>query len=1048
MKQGIYCWHFESRPNEYCIGEWDNSKRNYETRIKEELGKIGVNTEKYIIDFAEEFDFNVNKAKGFDKEVHSLLISFFGQSVQLRYNNRKSEWFELPKKYKNPVKIFHRAVECSADPKQTFDPDRPDSYSPRKGSQDEAIKAVKSAKTKGCKKFLLGCKCRFGKTFTSYEIAKELNYGNILIMTFRPSDTKEAWLSDLNSHQHFKEYQFFNQNEIKAYSEFTGKKVLFISFQKAKVSAEFEEVKKLDFDMIIIDEDHIGAHRVENRDLLNELNKDFTLVLTGTPELELISDEFGSNDFYKFDYVDEQELKEQPDTAAYYADMPKLELYSFDLSQKFAHTIQDLHGFALSEFFHVATEKFVYAPYVNKVLDYISMQNDDASSLPDVGLGIFANPDFDMSHGLWKLPSIKACKLLKELLNKHKFFKDFEVEVLPESDKSPKQIEKVCKEKSRTIWLTVMKNTVGVTVKNWTYTISLYGSDSSSLSSYIQFIFRAGSPGKEVFRTFDFCPSRVLDVVDGFATARCSNTNNVNYQAVISKVLNYLPVFAYNNAGGFNELTPNELFKQIATFRTTRSCRNLLYKEFELFEEYADDVADIDIDMNNPTISKNEALKKLKKELQKKEKNSKKEKSEKDENKDFVEKMFQAFIDIYRWVKYDKGVDDIDEFIKKLESYKDNYESWFGFSDEFMNAFIAVMKSSKKKFGIAIERFKMIEFKFAMEDVPKELALKMIAKMDLKSGQSVCDFYCKGPTLLKMLPDYVVKYAYVRNNDLKAIRILEKEVDNVNIIKETTMHFDHIIMNPPYDGNLHLKILQEAMKHSDDVVNLSPIRWLQDPLAEYKKRSDWFRFEDIREKIEDIEIISAKDANKLFGIVAFIDLGIYSVTPEGGRDLANFWKEVRKPAEVMMIEKLIAMKDNLLNHIEKQKLDGIRVPLTDIGGNRGYKPVYKELAYVVDGKKDGKDWTKCKNMGGYEKPEGSALPLSVKFASAAEAKNFYDVFYTKFGSWLCDITHTQQNLQTSILPWLSDYTHPWTDEMLYKFFGLTPEEIKEIENAF
>ena len=51
-----------------------------------------------------------------------------------------------------------------------------------------------------------------------------------------------------------------------------------------------------------------------------------------------------------------------------------------------------------------------------------------------------------------------------------------------------------------------------------------------------------------------------------------------------------------------------------------------------------------------------------------------------------------------------------------------------------------------------------------------------------------------------------------------------------------------IIMNPPYNRNLHLKILQEAMKHGDEIVNLSPIRWLQDPLAEYKKNSDWFRF--------------------------------------------------------------------------------------------------------------------------------------------------------------------------------------------------------------
>lgn len=52
------------------------------------------------------------------------------------------------------------------------------------------------------------------------------------------------------------------------------------------------------------------------------------------------------------------------------------------------------------------------------------------------------------------------------------------------------------------------------------------------------------------------------------------------------------------------------------------------------------------------------------------------------------------------------------------------------------------------------------------------------------------------------------------------------------------MKFDHIIMNPPYCRNLHLKILNEAICYSDDIVNLSPIRWLQDPLAERKRNSD------------------------------------------------------------------------------------------------------------------------------------------------------------------------------------------------------------------
>ena len=30
------------------------------------------------------------------------------------------------------------------------------------------------------------------------------------------------------------------------------------------------------------------------------------------------------------------------------------------------------------------------------------------------------------------------------------------------------------------------------------------------------------------------------------------------------------------------------------------------------------------------------------------------------------------------------------------------------------------------------------------------------------------------------------------------------------------MNFNHIVMNPPYNGSLHLKILKEAKKHSNE----------------------------------------------------------------------------------------------------------------------------------------------------------------------------------------------------------------------------------------
>ena len=92
------------------------------------------------------------------------------------------------------------------------------------------------------------------------------------------------------------------------------------------------------------------------------------------------------------------------------------------------------------------------------------------------------------------------------------------------------------------------------------------------------------------------------------------------------------------------------------------------------------------------------------------------------------------------------------------------------------------------------------------------------------------------------------------------------------------MKFDHVVMNPPFCRNLHLKILNEAINHSDDVVNLSPIRWLQDPLAEYKRNSDWKKFENIRERIESIEIIKVTDAESLFNIDLPFNIGVYHIT--------------------------------------------------------------------------------------------------------------------------------------------------------------------------
>ena len=266
--------------------------------------------------------------------------------------------------------------------------------------------------------------------------------------------------------------------------------------------------------------------------------------------------------------------------------------------------------------------------------------------------------------------------------------------------------------------------------------------------------------------------------------------------------------------------------------------------------------------------------------------------------------------------------------------------------------------------------------------------------------------------------------------------------------------FDHIIMNPPYDKNLHLKILQEAMKHSTDIVNLSPIRWLQDPLAEYKKNSDWKKFENIRKRIETLDVVSAKDAANTFNAEMIMDLGIYHITSEEHNKYF-----FRNP----LIEKIYKqMSVTLYDKLEKNAQDGWRVRLTEIrpyASDRPNAPSAIAMKYETtsatfswvykDGyTKDGVHWSQNKSAkagGRHIFTEDDTLPLSIKFDSEQEAVNFEQSTKTKFHKYLVSNIKTGQNFPFKFLPFMSTYTHPWTDEMLYEYFNLTEDEVKEIE---
>ena len=235
-------------------------------------------------------------------------------------------------------------------------------------------------------------------------------------------------------------------------------------------------------------------------------------------------------------------------------------------------------------------------------------------------------------------------------------------------------------------------------------------------------------------------------------------------------------------------------------------------------------------------------------------------------------------------------------------------------------------------------------------------------------------------------------------------------------------------MNPPYDKNLHLKILQEAMKHSDDVVNLSPIRWLQDPLAEYKKASDWKKFENIRKHIENLDVVNGAEASKLFNIT-FGDLGIYHIT----KDISTFNASTIVSCPKYLVEKVALSGKHLSDVIMKDAPENAEhfIRMTSVYNTSGGTVVDKLIT---------PDFNKA-----YNNADKNCATVFIPMNSRNEAYNLWASLHTKFMRYCKVKLSANQTTPLKFLPFMPTYTHPWTDADLYDYFHLTDEEIKEIE---
>lgn len=309
----------------------------------------------------------------------------------------------------------------------------------------------------------------------------------------------------------------------------------------------------------------------------------------------------------------------------------------------------------------------------------------------------------------------------------------------------------------------------------------------------------------------------------------------------------------------------------------------------------------------------------------------------------------------------------------------------------------------------------------------------------------VTDGFCEAEIMKLLRPNCQIIYS----NDI--LQTLEKN-------KETIMKFKAFIMNPPY-GNLHLPILKEMIEmiveNGGHGVSLQPVRWLQDPLVKYKKSTDFSRYNEVlKNSLADIQIYSSTEVGRMFEAVFTMDLGIYEFSKGSNYNLDKLYKD---PLLEKIVDTILSTdKQHTTIHakMEKDKRMGIRVRVCDIqdngrGGNGGRKShigLYRTQR-IENGLVDGKDWTDCVQKNQCSRQSGAPIPYSIEFNSINEADNFIKSTKTIFWQYLMLKMHRDINVPNQWLPFMNDYSEPWTDERFYAYFDITPDEQKIIEET-
>ena len=448
--------------------------RNVKRRVAEQLKTAGIKN--YTI----ELDESAERDDGTIFSDHDVRAAL----VRKKFANPELEWMHCSlQDLKTVLTELRTGQRFTGTHHQTFSMRR---------EQAEAVKVTHAyflsrwaEDIHAVPRFLWNAKMRFGKTFTTYQLARKLDAKRVLVVTFKPA-VEDAWQTDLESHVDFEGWQYLSKSSGGDPTQIDRKKpvVYFGSFLDLLGRDAFGNIKPrnkwlhtVNWDLVVFDEYHFGAWRdtakelfegeeeavakkeanleygaaleAVNEDLgvLSEKETEFLpittrayLYLSGTPFRALATGEFIEEQIFNWTYTDEQRAKKtfadkNPGKWNPYGALPQMRLLTYRMPEELLAVASagEFNEFDLNEFFAATgTGKGVQFEHKSDVQKWLQIIRGQYMPKEVEGLKTGSAAPFPysnvrllqyMQHSFWFLPNVAACRAMANLLaEKHNVF--------------------------------------------------------------------------------------------------------------------------------------------------------------------------------------------------------------------------------------------------------------------------------------------------------------------------------------------------------------------------------------------------------------------------------------------------------------------------------------------------------------------------------------------------------------------------------------------------------------------------------------------------